>query len=460
MDNLQRKSLQAGTLGSIIRSWKVHRPNAPGGALGWLGAVLAVICVMLVAVKVAMACTSAGSVTVTSPHMGSFSFNPVEVSKPATSGLSAGYTPPSGVSEGDLSATYAWSVTKVQYKKLDADSFGLPGNYHAKIKQASSSSGGATLIFTPLVAGYWQVFVSCSVAVTDTKTNQCWSGSANAGPQDLTSATVSFSPNPIKTGASKTDPVSIFVPVTATVAPADLVGKVNVANFTTLPGGTGAAAVENYHSDSSTGQITLDVYGTAGTAPSMPNGDVEIEGKDGSAVLGSALVSIEIPKAIGTPHPQVDPGVAVTPQNINLSAGSIPEWAGVPAGDVLLGTLVETALPVPVVDQFGRPLSSLYNKQEVYEDSGSGLVGINVEINNGVYEDHVGFEGDNGQQSLVAAGSPQAIAWPSSNQHDNIASPVSRTTSVVVRIAGFTLNPSVVNRTVSYNKGVLTVTWP
>lgn len=118
-------------------------------------------------------------------------------------------------------------------------------------------------------------------------------------------------------------------------------------------------------------------------------------------------------------------------------------------GVVFLGTLVETALPVPVVDQFGQPLSSLYNKQEVYEDSGSGLVGVKVEINNGAYEDNVGFEGDNGQQSLVAAGSPQAIAWPSSNQHDSIASPVSRTTSVVVRIAGFTLNPSVVNRTVS-----------
>jgi len=39
----------------------------------------------------------------------------------------------------------------------------------------------ATLTFTPLIAGYRQVSASCGVTVTDTKTNQYWTGSQNAG---------------------------------------------------------------------------------------------------------------------------------------------------------------------------------------------------------------------------------------------------------------------------------------
>ena len=318
----------------------------------------------------------------------------------------------------------------------------------------------ATLTFTPLIAGYWQVSASCSVTVTDTKTSQYWTGSANAGPEDLTSATVSFSPNPIETGASKSAPGSIFAKVTATVVPKDLVSNVSVNNFTTLPHGTGAAAIENSQPDYSTGQIAFDLYGTAGTAPSMPNGDVKIEAKDGSAVLGSAMVIIEIPAAIGTPHPQVDPGVAVAPQNVDLRSTSVPAWQGVAPGDVLLGTVVETSQTIPVVDQFGNALSSLYNGQIVDEGFNGSFVSINVKINNGTYQDHVGFEGDNGNQSLVAAGSPQAIAWPSSNQHDNIASPQSKSGNATVQVAGFPLNPSITDRTVSYSNGVLTVTWP
>lgn len=128
---------------------------------------------------------------------------------------------------------------------------------------------------------------------------------------------------------------------------------------------------------------------------------------------------------------------------------------------MLLGTLVEVPLTIPVVDQFGQPLSSLYNGQAVKEGLQQGVfVGINVVINSGSYVDHVGYEGDNGTKSLAATGSPAANAWPTSNQHDNIASPQSNTASVQVRVAGFTLNPSVVNRTISYSNGVLTVTWP
>ena len=48
----------------------------------------------------------------------------------------------------------------------------------------------ATLTFTPLIAGYRQVSASCGVTVADTKTNQYWTGSANAGPRYLTDCTL------------------------------------------------------------------------------------------------------------------------------------------------------------------------------------------------------------------------------------------------------------------------------
>jgi hypothetical protein len=55
-------------------------------------------------------------VTVTA-NMTPFAPNPVRVGNAATSSLSANYTPPSGVSEGNLSPQYDWSVS-VEYKPL------------------------------------------------------------------------------------------------------------------------------------------------------------------------------------------------------------------------------------------------------------------------------------------------------------------------------------------------------
>ena len=153
-----------------------------------------------------------------------------------------------------------------------------------------------------------------------------------------------------------------------------------------------------------------------------------------------------------------NPGVAVTPQNVDLSANSVPAWQGVPNGDVLLGTLVEVAQTIPGVEQLGKSLSSLYNGQIVDEQSGTTFVPINVKIENGSYPDHVGFEGDGGKEYPI--GSQQALAWPTGTQHYEIASPQSTPSDPTVQIAGFKLNPSITNRTVSYSNGTLTVTWP
>ncbi len=113
---------------SVILPKMARRFGDRGDAM-WPALVIAAVCVLAVAVKVAVALTYAGPVTVTA-NMSPFSPNPVKVNSSATSSLSASYTPPSGVSEGDLSAQYDWSV-QVQYKPLEADSFGSPpsGSY-------------------------------------------------------------------------------------------------------------------------------------------------------------------------------------------------------------------------------------------------------------------------------------------------------------------------------------------
>ena len=174
------------------RKWKTLFPRFHGGVLRWFSAAAGAAIVLLLLARVAMALTYAGPVTVTA-NMAPFAPNPVEVGNAATSSLSANYTPPSGVPEGNLSPQYDWSVANVQYKALQADSFGSApsGSYTDSISPTQpSTSSSATLTFTPLIAGYWAVSVSCSVTVTDTKTSQYWTGSANAGPENLTSVAV------------------------------------------------------------------------------------------------------------------------------------------------------------------------------------------------------------------------------------------------------------------------------
>ncbi len=407
---------------------------------------------------------TAGTLTVTA-NMAAFSPSIVQVGLPATANLSATLTNfnPSIPSpdEGTLIIGYNWTASVVQYKALASGQYGDPpsGSYSADISPTQpSGNSSATLTFSAYVAGYWEVAVSCSATVLDLEGDISWGGSADAGPQYITSAMVTFSPDQVVTGADKNKPGAIFAPVTATIAPADLINKVSVNTF--VPSGTGSAGVESSKPNASAGTIAFDLYGINGTSKTMPKGDIELDAKDGSTVLGTVEVTVVIPAAIGTPHPQVNPGVAVAPVNIDLGPTSVPSDSSVPAGEVLLGTMVETTQSIPVVDQFGISLNSVYNGHAVYEGFNGSFVDINVTVNSGIYPDHVGYEADGGNLSLVRAGSPRALAWPTSASHYSVPSPQTKNGDVKVQIAGFTLNPSVVNRSISYNNPDLTVKWP
>lgn len=407
---------------------------------------------------------SPDTVTITA-HMSPFSQTLVQPGTLVTSTLSS--TPPTNFNppppspdEGSLTDSYAWSAIVLYSQTPDGSFTPAPAGSYT-IKPAPAATSPATLNFIPLVTAFWEVSVKCSVTVTDSKNkNLLWSGSATSGQDDLTSATVSLSPSAIVTGASLSKPGSImYKGATATVQPMILAGSVQLNDF--INNGSGRAEILDPAPNIGTGVETFNVAGTAGSSSEE---DITLQARLAAPVSGtpetfaSSKVTVVIPKAIGTPHPQVDPGVAVAPKNVDLYAGSIPAWQGVPPGDVLLGTLVETSQSIPVVDQFGKALSSVYNGQIVYEHSGSAFVAINVKIENGKYQDHVGFEQDGGVD--LPPTKATAIAWPTSTQHYAIASPQSKPANATVQVAGFTLNPSITSRTVSYSNGVLTVTWP
>ena len=110
-------------------------------------------------------------------------------------------------------------------------------------------------------------------------------------------------------------------------------------------------------------------------------------------------------------------------------------------------------LPVQVVDQFGNPLGAEYSGHGVSENLNGSSAPINQALNgSGTYTDPVG---DYFQGLRVALGNPLDFAFPQLP-----ATFPASTENTPVMVAGYTLNPSVANRTVSYANGTLTITWP
>ena len=185
-----------------------------------------------------------------------------------------------------MSAQYDWSVSQVQYKATWLNSqgnvapYGTPpaDSYTDSISPTQpAASSGATLTFTPLIAGYWAVSVSCGVTVTDTQTSQYWSGSGNAEPQELTSAQLTISP---QTDTSAFLNTKNYVVVT--VSPSDL------APDTTLTVTGGATFIGGVTSETMT-SASEDVYFYG------PN----VYGSGGAASSGQLSATVNVPSSGG-----------------------------------------------------------------------------------------------------------------------------------------------------------------
>jgi hypothetical protein len=434
-----------------------------------LGAALFMVAAVQLHPAPQAASPSTGTVTVTAT-LSAFAKSLIKVGTADTAtasvtGLSE-YNPPiSAEDESAVGKGYSWSAT-VEFSSTANGAYSpAPQGTYTLTLSSGGVDASTVITVTPKVAGYWEVSASCQVTVGQllagtfattitpaaTGTPLAWVGTGTTVTEKFTSAIVTFSPNPIETGADKSNPGAIFAAVKATVVPADLTDSVTVNTYAQLPGGTGSAQTSAASRDLANGTISFHVDGLAGTAPTMPNGDVKLEAKDGDTVLGTDLVIVEIPAAIGTPHPTFSG--KVTPTNAALSASTVPAWFNppLPAGDVELVTEATTTLSVPVVNQFGKTLGSEYSGQMIYENGKA----TNVAVNGGKYPDVVGVLGAEGE---TTAGSPAERNWLAGNP---LAIPnQSYTQNIPVEIAGFTLDPGVVNRAVNYNNGTLTITWP
>jgi hypothetical protein len=206
------------------------------------------------------------------------------------------------------------------------------------------------------------------------------------------------------------------------------------------------------------GTITFEVRGTNATPVTSLNGDSSVDAKFKGNVVASDPVIVIVPAAIGTPHPQAK-GVA-TPVNMALDLTTSPSYSGGKKGNVFLVCEYLLWLTVPVVDQFGNPLDSMYNGVDVTELNN---VPINQKIKDGTYQDPVG-PGDPFEE--VEATSPVVPMYLKGQTYSLKDPNDSIVQNIAVQVGGWSLNPGVKNRTVSWvtdpdTKSVtITVTWP
>ncbi len=264
----------AGNLWNRVRNWNGPRKRSIVLELGIVSAVL----VMLAIFAIRSLGDPTGTVYVTA-NMSALSPTPVKVNSAATSSLSASTSslspPPPSEDESSLSTQYTWTVGQVLYKATQADQFhgADEGEYTATISPAQpSSSSNATLTFTPLVAGYFEVSTTCAVSISDTKSDGQlnWAGSGNAGPEDVTGYTLDItytgpvaggSPDSGSVVTNKTEDVHAGWPIQlgAKLAPSDLASK-----FTWKidgAGDNGSAAINGYtvasdHSSATVNKLT------------------------------------------------------------------------------------------------------------------------------------------------------------------------------------------------------------
>ncbi|MGA2262633.1 MAG: hypothetical protein ABSH28_14510 [Acidobacteriota bacterium] len=263
--------------------------------------------------------------------------------------------------------------------------------------------------------------------------------------------TVSFSPDPVKTGYTTDGSADIKLIVTATVDPKDKTDHVEIKTS-----GHKRVSVANIQRNQSKGTLAFEVRGKSPTDKNKPDGDTMIEAWIEGKLAGGTPAVVVIPAAIGTPHPQAY-GV-VQPKNLVTDTTTSPPANRLPAGMVALGTYYQHWLTIPVVDQFGNALDSSYDGVPVTENH----IPINQKMSRGAYKDPVGRV-----RNMVPARArdPVALAWPIQPPFPLALPNGQVTANVSVEVGGHSLNPAVVNRTLKWStaaNGDVTVQiiWP
>lgn len=245
--------------------------------------------------------------------------------------------------------------------------------------------------------------------------------------------------------------------VTLTVTPKRL-----AANVDLRIAGEDRATVVDIQRNPVAGTVTFRVKGKSATPADKKEGDTTVEAVVGGRVLATTKVVVVIPKAIATPHPTFDG--EVNGVNLVISANSKPPAtaAGMQnlfPGNVAIATAYLKTLTLTVNDQFGDRLDAIYAGTQVTE----GGDPINQQMTAvGAYDDPVGplvFIG----QVAEADGDAAVLQLPVQNAPNVPSTPVTKG----VEVGGHSLNPAIVNRTVTLSPkpgspttGQLKITWP
>jgi hypothetical protein len=213
--------------------------------------------------------------------------------------------------------------------------------------------------------------------------------------------------------------------------------------------------------NSSTGVITFRVVGNL-TAGSTNEGDQNITASHNvEPYFVRKNVTVVVPFQVGTPHDTAGGGVVVS--NQVLGPTSSPAWYGLPAGQVFLATTYKRVLTITVWDKWNHAIGDLYGGAEISENLGSITATINQFLSSAsTYSDPVGYaEPRTSGPSVVAAGSADAVAWPSAPQVPLQGTVGPSAQNIDVFVDGFPLNPAIVNRTVTVSPpSSVTITWP
>jgi hypothetical protein len=248
--------------------------------------------------------------------------------------------------------------------------------------------------------------------------------------------------------------------VTLTVTPKRL-----AANVDLRIAGKDRATVVEIQRNPVAGTVTFRVKGKSATPADKKEGDTTVEAVVGGRVLATTKVVVVIPKAIATPHPTFDG--EVNGVNMVISATSKP--AATPASlkalkraypnrDVFISTAYLRILTITVNDQFGDELDAIYAGTQVTEEGDP----INQQMTaNGTYSDPVGhlvnfaYHSQNGADAYAA----KEPLEPAPNHNESV--------NKGVEVGGHSLNPAIVNRTVTLSPkpgspmtGQLKITWP
>lgn len=219
MKNANRNGSRSQWANGNGKSWLSKRMAWP-----WLVLIL-MAGLLVLGARVAWALNYAGNISVNAT-MGQMSPNAIRVGDTAAASLSASYNQPSNVPEGTYpTADYSWSVA-VEYKPLYADSYGAPptNSYTLTISPSQpSSASGATMSFTPLIAGYWQFTGTCGVTLTDQAGNEYWTGSGTSSPVQAVSYQLQIDYGGVNVDG-RTQDVSVgeYIPLMAVYAPNDM----------------------------------------------------------------------------------------------------------------------------------------------------------------------------------------------------------------------------------------------